>query len=342
MADRIVCITGAAGFIGSHLVREFLERGFQVRGTVRDRQNKVKNAHLLALPGADERLQLFSADLQKPGSFTEPVKGAEWLVHAAAAVKLASRKPQEEIVNPTVEGTANLLGAVRISDSVKRIGLVSSVAAIFSTARREGHRYTEDDWCDDATLQTNPYGLAKTQSERMMHDFCEQAGAPFLTVINPAVVTGPVMSRLHTNSSVSIVRDIYVNAFRGCPRLGFGIVDVRDVARAMHDALERMVSGRTILCAGSLWLEDVAAVIQENFPDARVSTRRLPNFAMYLAALFDRRLSFSFLRRNLGYMPELSNDRLVQDLGISVRAPSDSIVDTCRSLIEKRALGRRG
>ncbi len=341
MSARVVCITGAAGFLGSHLVREFLERGFTVRATVRDADQKVKNAHLWQQPGASERLRLFSADLGTPGSYREAVEGSDWVVHAAAAVRLGARNPEAEIITPTVEGTANVLEAVRQSSSVRRLGLVSSVAAVMMTERGRDHLYTEADWCTDATVSTNPYGLAKTKSERMVEEFCQTDTAPFLAIVNPAVVLGPILSRLHMNSSVSIVRDLYLNNLHGCPHLGIGVVDVRDVTTALFTAMDRMIPGRTILAAGSLWLQEVAETIRAAFPDSPASTRRLPNLAVYFSALFSKQRNLAFLRRTLGRKPEFSNARLVSELGIAPRPPDESIVDTCRSLLEMRAMGRR-
>jgi hypothetical protein len=95
---KLVCVTGASGFIGTHLVRELLARGHRVRGTVRDVEDQNKTRRLRELPGADERLELFSADLMKPGSFNAAVAGCEWVFHVASAVFLSAKDPQREIV----------------------------------------------------------------------------------------------------------------------------------------------------------------------------------------------------------------------------------------------------
>ena len=70
-----VCVTGASGFLASELVKQLLERGYTVHGTVRSLKNPDKVDHLKKLKGADERLKLFEADLLKEESFKEPVKG---------------------------------------------------------------------------------------------------------------------------------------------------------------------------------------------------------------------------------------------------------------------------
>ena len=79
-APALVVVTGASGFIASHIVRELLARGYTVRGTVRSLQDPAKTNHLRALPGS-ERLTLHEADLLTDGAFDDVVAGAKvvWL-----------------------------------------------------------------------------------------------------------------------------------------------------------------------------------------------------------------------------------------------------------------------
>jgi hypothetical protein len=81
MAGKTVCVTGASGFIASWLVKLLLERGYTVRGTVR---NPEKAKHLLQLPSASDHLKLFAADLLKPGCFDEIVQGCDGVFHTAS------------------------------------------------------------------------------------------------------------------------------------------------------------------------------------------------------------------------------------------------------------------
>ena len=73
-----------------------------------------------------------------------------------------------------------------------------------------------------------------------------------MTVVNPVLVTGPVMTRVHVRSSPSVLRDIMRGSFKGCPNLGFGLVDVRDVVEALITGVEGKATGRFILHTKSL------------------------------------------------------------------------------------------
>ncbi|RMH42973.1 MAG: NAD-dependent epimerase/dehydratase family protein [Deltaproteobacteria bacterium] len=327
-----VCVTGASGFIGTHVVRTLLERGHRVRATVRDPADDAKTAHLRALPGADERLELRGADLLVPGSFDDAIAGCASVFHVATAVFLHARDPQRDIIDPAVKGTENVLRAIERAGTVKRVGLTSSIAAIQSTERRPGHVYTEADWNEDATVKTNPYGLGKTIAEKTAWAASERLGFP-LMVVNPVLVLGPVYARVHMRSSPSALKSIVSGQYPGCPKLSFGIVDVRDVAEALVRGVERGVSGRFILHAESLWMRDIALRLAPRYPQLRIRTWPLPNAVMYLAPLFEKRVSLDYLRRNLGRMDRIDNSKVQRELGLALRPVDQTLFDTVDSFL---------
>jgi dihydroflavonol-4-reductase len=333
-----VCVTGAAGFIGSHVVRELLEGGYRVRATVRDAGDVEKTRHLHDLAaGRKAALELVSADLQQRGSFDAAVDGCQYVFHLASPVTLTAADPQRDIVDPAVDGTRNLLEAVIKSGTVKAVGLASSIAAVVGGARGRDHVYTENDWNDGATVTSNPYGLSKTLAERTAWDMQRELTPERrfrLFVVNPVVVLGPVYTLGHRRSSVSVVRDLLSGRIPACPPLSFGLVDVRDVATALVAGVERGApDGRYILHSDSLWMRELAHIIRAHFPQYRVPTLPLPGPLTYLGALVDRRLSLSYLRRNLNRRDHISAAKVERELGLRMRPVTESVIDTCRSLI---------
>jgi len=326
-----VCVTGASGFIGSHLVKLLLEEGYQVRGTVRDATNEAKTAHLKALGN----VELFSADLMVPGSFDEAIDGCDFVMHAASAVYLTADDPQKEIVDVAVMGTENVLDSVNRASSVKRVVLTSSVAAIFDTAKAADYVFSEDDWNDSANIEEEPYSLSKKLAEQRAHEIAEKADHWDLVAINPVFVTGPVMTKVHCRTSPSVVRSLMQGRFPGVPDLHFYLVDVRDVARAHLAAMNHENPEARYLCATkSMSMREMAKALRQEFPKSKTPRFPLPSALMYLAPIFDKRLTFSYLRKNLGRTRKLNNSRLRRDLVPDLIPSKESMLDSARSFVE--------
>ncbi len=337
---KTACVTGASGYVGSHIVKLLLERGYRVRGTVRDVNDEKKTAHLKKMSEeAEFPLELFSADITVPGSFDEPFAGCDYICHPAAAVNLASKNPQRDVIDVNVDGTINALESARKAGTVKRFALTSSAAAVHRIEHSDGHVYTEEDWCDDATVKNAPYPLAKTLSEKRAWEFTEnlpESDRFELITFQPVYILGPLLAPGHLRTSPSIIKDLLKGSFPASPRFYFGVIDVRDVARAHVDALELPgASGRYILHNTDLWLSEMADIIRNHFPDRKkIPKGTLPNWVMYAYSLFDDRLDFAYLRRRLGAQYSFDHSKVQQDLGLEFIPAEQTLVDTCNSLIE--------
>ena len=343
MADssngNLACVTGASGFIGTHMVRELISRGYTVRATVRDAKNTKRTAHIVEqAAAAPERLTLHSADLMNPGAFDDIIAGCDTVFHVASAVYLTAKNPQKEIVDPAVQGTQNVFSAIAKAGTVTKVGLTSSIAAVLDVAPRPGHTYTEADWVRDATVDKSPYPLSKRLAEEAAwaaHKAMPEDQRYELVVVNPVLVTGPIYAKVHVRSSPGVLKSLMTGAFKGCPNLGFGLVDVRDVCQAMIGGLEAGgKTGRYLLHAESLWMRQIAGIIAELYPDRDVPLRTIPNPLMYVAALFDKRLTWDFLRRNLGNLSAIDHSKVRTELGVELRDMRTSIKDTCDSFVE--------
>ena len=330
----LVCVTGAAGFIGSHVVKLLVEKGFRVRAVVRKKDDERKVGHL----GRIEGLEIFEADLTAPGSCDAATRGASLVVHAASPVQLTSKDPQRTLVDVAVGATRNVLESAARAGTVRRVVQTSSIAAVAGHSHASSYVHTEKDWNPDARLDVDPYALSKVLAEReaLAVKASLPAGAGFgLVSVHPAYVLGPLLAKVHARSSPSLVREMLRRKLPGCPNLGMSGVDVRDVALAHVRALEiEEPAPRYVLSDRWMWTREMAEILAETYPDRRVRTMRLPDALVLLGSLFMKRITTGYLRRNLGKTRLFSSDLARRDLGIEFRPARDAVVDTARSMVE--------
>ena len=131
-------VTGGAGFIGSHVVRELLDAGVTVRAPVRNPENAE---FLKELPGS-EHLEIVQMDLMKQETVNAAVKDCDDVIHCAASLYVGAKDVKKEVVDPSVIGVKNLCS---VMGNVKRVIHTSSVAAIRSTKFENGKIFTSSD-----------------------------------------------------------------------------------------------------------------------------------------------------------------------------------------------------
>ena len=169
MAGTTVAVTGASGFVASELIAQLLAKGYTVRGSVRSIDDPKKTAHLTSLAGAQERLSLFAADvLDGEAAFTAAFAGCEIVFHTACPFVPMSRAKalgEDYFTAPAVAGTLNVLRAAEAAETVRRVVMTSSTAAIFKRLVEPGHVYDESTWNDVEELKTREmwYSIGKTK-----------------------------------------------------------------------------------------------------------------------------------------------------------------------------------
>jgi dihydroflavonol-4-reductase len=176
---------------------------------------------------------------------------------------------------------------------------------------------------------------SKTIAERAAWDFiAKEARGLELSVVNPVGVFGPVLGPDYS-TSILLVQRMMDGAMPGCPRLQFGVVDVRDVAdlhlRAMTHAAAR--GERFLAVAGDFMsIRDIAGVLKARLGDAakRVPTRQVPNWLVRLAALRDP--AVRQILPELGKIKNATNAKARQMLGWAPRSREEALVATAESL----------
>ena len=162
-----VLVTGANGYVASWLVKRLLDEGLTVHAVVRNPSDDQKVGHLTKIASESKGvLKLFKGDLLQKGSYTEAMKGCELVYHTASPFSTAVKDPQKELIEPAVLGTENVLLSANEVESVKRVVVTSSCAAIYTdaidTVNAPGGMLTENNWTQTSSLDNQPYSYSKT------------------------------------------------------------------------------------------------------------------------------------------------------------------------------------
>ncbi|KAG2609335.1 hypothetical protein PVAP13_4KG323958 [Panicum virgatum] len=244
--EQLVCVTGAGGFIGSWVVKELLLRGYRVRGTARDPADS-KNAHLLALEGARERLTLCCADVLDYESLRAAFSGCHGVFHVASPV---SNDP--ELVPVAVEGTRNVINAAA-DEGARRVVFTSSYGAVHMDPNRSPDAVLDETcWSDYEFCKRtdNLYCCAKMMAEITATEEAAARGLQ-LAVVLPCMTMGPMLQQTLNFSSNHVARYL-MGTKRTYPNAVAAYVDVRDVARAHVLAYERPDARGRYLCIGTV------------------------------------------------------------------------------------------
>ncbi|HHG86457.1 MAG TPA: aldehyde reductase [Bacteroidetes bacterium] len=341
-SSKPVLVTGGSGFIASWIIKLLLEKGAQVRTTVRNKSKKEKYAHLLAIEEQSSgTLEIFEADLLNEGAFDAAVAGCGLVLHTASPFMVRGIKDAEnQLVRPALQGTRNVLNAVEKSPSVSRVVLTSSVASIYGDSSEinalPGKRFTEAHWNETSSLKHNPYSYSKVIAEKEAWKMAKAQNRWQLTVINPAFVLGPSLTQASNSPSLSLIKQLMDGSYKsGVPELHFGIVDVRNVAQAHVEAAYReKVEGRHILAhEKSLSMVDLASILREEYKDRfKIPKGGVPKLLLYLLGPF-MGFSWKYIRNNVGIPLLLDNSKSKEALGIKYIPPKETLIAQAEEMI---------
>jgi dihydroflavonol-4-reductase len=340
-------VTGAAGFLGSEVVRQLLAQGCFVRGTVRAVESP-KNNFLKLLPGAAERLELVQATLDDVHCWKDACAGCLAVFHVASPVPTEAvddDKIDALLVQPAVCGVNNVLSAASAA-GVKHVVMTSSVSTIYDgqeDKRSRGHAFSE---ADSTPIPLPRGGLAGYITSKVL---AEQAAFQYITLhpdfsfatIHPSAILGPCLSREHT-SSVTIVRELLARKMPAVPAIYWPVCDVRDVAAAHIAAICNPAANgqRFLVSSGGMWYPEVARILSAEFDPLgfNVPTHNLPTFVLKLAGLFDGQAKLA--AGMAGKDTNIDSSKVTRLLGLQLRTPKEAILACGHSCVRQGLVSR--
>ena len=273
-------VTGATGFLGSHVARVLAEQGADLRLLVR------ASSDLRNLQGLNA--ETASGDLRDPASLETAMAGCDTVFHVAADYRLWVRDP-EEMYRSNVEGTRAILAAAR-KNGVRSVVCTSSVATMGFTAN--GHPADEDSPVSLADM-IGHYKRSKFMAEQLALE-AGRAGMR-VVVVNPTTPVGE--QDVKPTPTGRIVVDFMKRKFPAYVETGLNLVDATECARGHVAALEKGKSGeRYILGGQNLTLKQILDQLARitGLPSPKV---KLPYIFALAAGVVDETITGRILNR---------------------------------------------
>lgn len=342
-----VLVTGANGYVASWLVKKLLDEGLTVHAAVRNPDNEKKISHLKKLAeGSQGTLKFFTGDLMKPGSYKQGMEGCELVYHTASPFTSNYKDAQKELIDPAVNGTANVLNSAKEVDSAKRVVVTSSCAAIYTdcidSLNAPGGQLTEDVWNTTASLDYQPYSYSKTLAEKKAWEIEKTQDKFDVITINMCLVLGPAMNTGNRSESMELLKMFGDGQMKmGAPKIGMGIVDVRDVADAHFKAgFTPEAKGRYITAAHNSDFLEMGLTLAPKYGDKYpLPKKALPKWLLMIVGpmtnkLFTRR----FVKNNVNVPWKADNSKIKKELGMTFRPLKETMEDSFQVLIDEKMI----
>jgi dihydroflavonol-4-reductase len=330
-----VLVTGANGHLGVNTVRSLLKKGYQVNAYVR------KNADLRGLNGLPVNYCI--GDIRDPESLAKAAIGCEAIIHHAAVYKIWT-KTNQEVMEPSVEGTKNIFSAA-VKAGVQRLVYTSSTYAIGTTSDAK-IILTEKDWSQADYV---PYGSAKIKSEQLAWELSDKYHIPMISLC-PAAVYGRYDYKV--TPSNRLLFDMLKGVGMTVESV-LAFVDARDAGELHALAVSKgRIGERYIVSAGSATMKDIGKIV------SRLSGKKI------LHAPFGRTINIitaglmEMLSKLTGWSPpftiglakeyshryaQFDNSKIVQDFNYTFYSLEETIRDTIKwfAFIEKIRLNKK-
>lgn len=284
-----VLVTGGTGFLGLRMIFELLNKGYDVRTTIRKDSGIDRIKKVLTNNGVKnlDRLSFVKADLSKDNNWSKAMEDRQVVFSVASPVFFGKVTNESEAIEPALDGILRILKAAN-DNKVKRVIMTSNFGAV-GFSKKSGLT-TEADWTDENEVGISVYEKSKLLAEKAAWDYVKRSDVnlEFVTV-NPVAIFGPSMDQ-HVSGSFDLLK----NVFEGTriPNLPLNIIDVRDVVDIEIKAMEIQKANmhRFIASAnGQISMQQIADVIRSKRPQLadKLNLKILPSWLVNLAAHFN-------------------------------------------------------
>jgi dihydroflavonol-4-reductase len=336
MTDKVL-LTGISGWIAKHTAIELLNKGYEVLGTVRNKDLIDQTKETIKKHAPIEKLSFIELDLLKDDGWDEAAKGCKYIFHIASPFPMKVSRDREFLLPVAVDGTLRVLNA-GINAGVEQIIKTSSIVAMFRKPNRSNpYTFGENDWTDENWIEgVNDYFLSKTKAEKAAWELMESKGLKSkLTTINPGGVFGDALDK-KGGTSIEYVRQFLKGKFPGAPKFAVLISDVKDIAKAHVACIgNNKVGGRRLIVGKEVKkLVELSQLMAEAMPEyaKKLPKKELPNFMVKLISYIDS--SAKMMIPDLGILMQTDTSYAEELLGFKFKPAKDCITENAKSVVQ--------
>ena len=331
-----VLLTGISGWIAKHTAIELLNAGYEVLGTIRNKNLVDQTKQTISKYASTEKLSFVELDLLKDDGWNEAAKGCRYIFHIASPFPMKVSSNRENLLPVAVDGTLRVLNA-GLNAGVEQIIKTSSIVAMFRKPNRTNpYTFGENDWTDENWIEgVSDYFLSKTKAEKAAWRLMESKGLKNkLTTINPGGVFGDALDK-KGGTSIEYIRQFMKGKFPGAPKFAVLISDVKDIAKAHVACIgNNKVGGRRLIVGKDVKrLVELSQLIAEAMPEykKKLPTKELPNLMVKLISYIDS--SAKTMIPDLGIMMQTDTSYAEEILGFKFKPAKGCISENAKSVV---------
>ncbi|MFL2886854.1 MAG: NAD-dependent epimerase/dehydratase family protein [Candidatus Pelagibacter sp.] len=331
-----VLLTGVSGWIAKHTAIELLNSGYEILGTVRDKNLIEQTKETISKYASIDKLSFVELDLLKDDGWNEAAKGCKYIMHVASPFPIKVSKNRDILLPVAVDGTLRVLNA-GLNAGVEQIIKTSSIVAMFRKPNRSNpYSFGENDWTDENWIEgVNDYFLSKTKAEKAAWELMESRGLKNkLTTINPGGVFGDALDK-KGGTSIEYVRQFMKGKFPGAPKFAVLISDVKDIAKAHVACIgNNKVGGRRLIVGKEVKkLVELSQLMAEAMPEysKKLPKKELPNFMVKLISYLDS--SAKTMIPDLGILMQTDTTYAEELLGFKFKPAKGCISENAKSVV---------
>lgn len=334
----MILVTGASGLVGAHLLMNLLEKPEKIRALIRSEAAKKKIAEVfsfynVAFRDVEKEIEWVYGDISDQLFMSEVFEGVKKVYHCAAFVSF-NQKDKKKIYRTNINGTS-LVVDLCLSHGVDKLVHVSSIAAIKSAGENKETK-EERGW---PSGRQSAYAFSKTQSEFEVWRGVEEGLKA--VVVNPSVIIGP-------GNWASGSGRLFGRVHRGMKfftRGVTGLVDVRDVAKAMVMLMDSEINAKRYILNGEnlsyeYLFKNIAKYLNVT-PPKKYASPGLTSIAWKIAKLGSLfTLSTPQLTKNTAKashrVRKYSSERIISDLNFKFSSIDEILMFSCEKFLESK------